>query len=602
MSSSPRRKENAQTFRWIVQIAVFVYVLLISIGKYLSWSNTANLHSICPFGGVVNLYTFFSSGNYVAKLHQATFILLIALVVGLILTGKSFCGWICPLGSVQEWLGKLGRKLFPRIYDKLPRKLSYVLGFAKYLILAWVVYQTALTAKLFFEPWDPYWNLFNIWTSEIAISGYVVTGLTLFFSLFLERPFCRFACPLGAINGLTNSFSLLNIKREEKTCIHCDRCNQMCPMKIVVSQQTTVDNIECIRCLQCTEICPVNAKTGSTLKLRGVWDRPDGKRKAVPKVAYLSIVLGAFFLPILIAVVGGNFITERPSVYTTVEDIKGSSPLQDIFDNFPVSREEFYRGFGLPDSIPPATLLKDVGPLMGIPKEEEIIAPTVVREAIRRMNQTIEQLAQAGVVTPAEVLTLTSKAGLTPSSLARQLWSKGEPGTIAYILSGLWPKDFQGPGGTPTPSATPTASPTPSIKGTTTLSELKALFPDQFTTVLSEFGIPADEPLTNTLKDLGAQYGFEVTAVRDFLGLSTPTPTSTGTITPSTTGTPPVSLKGTTTLGEIQTLLGDRYAGFLAQFGISSDELATAALKDLKDTYGFEITAVQSFVWGLLSP
>jgi hypothetical protein len=226
------------------------------------------------------------------------------------------------------------------------------------------------------------------------------------------------------------------------------------------------------------------------------------------------------------------------------------------------------------------------------------------------MDQTIEQLAQAGVVTPAEVLTLTSKAGLTPSSLARQLWSKGEPGTIAYILSGLWPKDFQGPGGTPTPSATPTASPTPSIKGTTTLSELKALFPDQFTTVLSEFGIPADEPLTNTLKDLGAQYGFEVTAVRDFLGLSTPTPTSTGTITPSTTGTitpsttgtPPVSLKGTTTLGEIQTLLGDRYAGFLAQFGISSDELATAALKDLKDTYGFEITAVQSFVWGLLSP
>jgi polyferredoxin len=153
--SSPRHKENAQTFRLIVQILIFVYVLFISIGKYLSWSNTANLHSICPFGGVVNLYTFFSSGNYVAKLHQATFILLIALIAGLILTGKSFCGWICPLGSVQEWLGKVGRKLFPRIYDKLPHKLSYVLGFAKYLILIWVVYQTALTAKLFFEPWGP---------------------------------------------------------------------------------------------------------------------------------------------------------------------------------------------------------------------------------------------------------------------------------------------------------------------------------------------------------------------------------------------------------------------------------------------------------------
>jgi Pyruvate/2-oxoacid:ferredoxin oxidoreductase delta subunit len=580
-------------------------VLFISIGKYLSWSNTANLHSICPFGGVVNLYTFFSSGNYVAKLHQATFILLIALIAGLILTGKSFCGWICPLGSVQEWLGKVGRKLFPRIYDKLPHKLSYVLGFAKYLILIWVVYQTALTAKLFFEPWGPYWNLFNIWTSEIAISGYVVTGLTLFFSLFVERPFCRFACPLGAINGLTNSFSLLNIKREEKTCIHCDRCDKVCPMKIVVSKQTTVDNIECIRCLRCTEICPVNATTGSTLKLRGLGDRPDGKRKAVPKVAYLSIALGAFFLPILIAVVGGNFITERPSIYTTVEDIKGSSPLQDIFDNFPVSKEEFYRGFGLPDSIPPATLLKDVGPLMGIPKEEEIIAPTVVREAIRQIDGTIEQLAQAGVVKPEEVLTLASKAGLIPSSPARQLWSKGEPGTIAYVLSGLWPKDFQGPGGIPTPSA----SPTPSIKGTTTLSELQELFPHRFAAVLSQFGIPADAPLTSALKDLGAQYGFEVTAVRDFLelGTSTPTSSSSPSATPSSTSpnpttTPSTTVKGTTTLEEIKTMLGSRYAEFLTQFGISSDEPTTVILKDLGAKYGFEVTAIRDYIVALPTP
>ncbi len=86
---------------------------------------------------------------------------------------------------------------------------------------------------LFFEPWDPYWNLFNIWTSEIAISGYVVTGLTLFSRFAWSVRSAASPAPAGAINGLTNSFSLLNIKREEKTCIHCDRCDQVCPVKIV---------------------------------------------------------------------------------------------------------------------------------------------------------------------------------------------------------------------------------------------------------------------------------------------------------------------------------------------------------------------------------
>lgn len=88
-----------------------------------------------------------------------------------------------------------------------------------------------------FEPYDPYYNLFNIWTDEIVITGYISVLLTLGLSLFIERPFCRYACPLGAINGLFNSISIFGIKRKKDTCINCSLCDKACPVGIVVSEK-----------------------------------------------------------------------------------------------------------------------------------------------------------------------------------------------------------------------------------------------------------------------------------------------------------------------------------------------------------------------------
>ena len=74
-----------------------------------------NLHTICPLGGVVNLYTYAADGGYVAKLHSAVFVMLLALLIGLVLTGKSFCGWICPLigaaGPRVDWAATLASRL-----------------------------------------------------------------------------------------------------------------------------------------------------------------------------------------------------------------------------------------------------------------------------------------------------------------------------------------------------------------------------------------------------------------------------------------------------------------------------------------------------------
>lgn len=88
----------------------------------------------------------------------------------------------------------------------------------RYVVLIWVIVQTARTSKLVFQNYDPYYNLFNIWTDEIAVSGYIVVAITLMLSLIIERPFCRYACPLGAFNGFFNRFSYITIKRNKETC------------------------------------------------------------------------------------------------------------------------------------------------------------------------------------------------------------------------------------------------------------------------------------------------------------------------------------------------------------------------------------------------
>jgi polyferredoxin len=164
---------------------------------------------------------------------------------------------------VQEWVGKLGKKIFRRRYNHfVPAKLDNVLRYLRYGVLAWVVYVTATTGTLIFEAYDPYFALFNFWSMEVAWSALAILGVTLILSVFVERPWCKYACPYGAVLGITNLFRVFSIKRSELTCKADGACSIMCPMNIPVDTKKTVRDHQCISCLECTSeaICPV-AKT-----------------------------------------------------------------------------------------------------------------------------------------------------------------------------------------------------------------------------------------------------------------------------------------------------------------------------------------------------
>ena len=261
-------KKPKSRWRLVVQIAFFVLIAAISANQGLELAgvsipvlSAASLHAICPFGGVVSIYQVVTAGTFVKKVHSASFILMgIGFLVAL-LFGPVFCGWVCPMGSIQEWFGRLGKKLFGRRYNRLvPARLDQVLRHLRYAVLAWVLSMTAVTGMLAFEAVDPYYALFNLWSSEVAIGGIIALAVTLLASLLVERPFCKYACPYGAVLGVFNLFRIFGIRRNPPTCTNCKACDRTCPMNIEVStKKGRVRDHQCISCMECTseKACPV---------------------------------------------------------------------------------------------------------------------------------------------------------------------------------------------------------------------------------------------------------------------------------------------------------------------------------------------------------
>ncbi|MCK8060435.1 MULTISPECIES: 4Fe-4S binding protein [unclassified Fusibacter] len=253
--------------RFYVQLFFFVFIALIvanhqleDIGLSIPLIPTLSLHAICPFGGVETLYSLVTYNQYLPKLHESTIILFGLVMISSILFGPMLCSYLCPLGSIQEWVGKLGKRLFKSKYNNfIPRKLDYWMRYFRYFSLVAVVYLTAKSLTLVFLEVDPFYALFNFYTSEVAIGSILVLIATLGLSLFVERPWCKYACPYGALLGLTNLIRIFPIRRKEDSCTSCKLCDRNCPMNIEISTKSSIRDTGCIACHDClSEVsCPI---------------------------------------------------------------------------------------------------------------------------------------------------------------------------------------------------------------------------------------------------------------------------------------------------------------------------------------------------------
>lgn len=263
-----------QTFRRVVQTGVAAFIAFIAIQHVVIGENgpviTASPEAYCPFGGLETLYKYLTSGGaFVSHTHLSNVVLLIAVLAVALLLRSAFCGWICPLGFFQDLVSNLSRFLQKRLpglrramasLKKRGARLAILdryLRTIKYLVLVWAVGGSAYFGYMVFRDYDPWSALINI--AEFSFTpGLVILIITLVASFFIERPWCRYACPLGAASGILGKLSPIYLKREASACTSCKICTTSCPMGLEVHTATTIKSVDCVSCLECVGSCPRN--------------------------------------------------------------------------------------------------------------------------------------------------------------------------------------------------------------------------------------------------------------------------------------------------------------------------------------------------------
>ena len=267
----PRRStSSARKVRWArhaVQSVLVVWVAWLIWAKATAGPGTASPEAFCPFGGFETAWTYVTTGATVSHVHPANLVLA-AVVIVLALIGRGFfCGWLCPLGTIQEAIRAAAhavtsrvpamRRMGRTIHARTPwwPRVDHVLRYGRYLVLAWALIGAAVTGVMVFREYDPWNALLSVAEFEIS-TAFVVLIAVLVLSLFVDRPFCRYACPLGAVQGLISKASPVAIQRNADACLGCEICNYACPMSLPVNTSTRITDAECIGCLACVAACP----------------------------------------------------------------------------------------------------------------------------------------------------------------------------------------------------------------------------------------------------------------------------------------------------------------------------------------------------------
>ncbi len=216
-----------------------------------------SIHNFCPyavvcFGFLKGNLLFFSIGVAALGILIGMSFMIISMFFG-----RVFCGYICPLGTLQELLFALrSKKRGKRMNWLVERKLARF----KYFVLALNILLVVAGLTWVFIPFCPIYGISRL--PSLALGGLAVFVLILVVGFFVERLWCRYLCPyaallnlaqgLGKLFGIKRTMVLRNLER----CIDCGICSANCPMNLDITSSEYVDDPNCIHCLRCSQKCP----------------------------------------------------------------------------------------------------------------------------------------------------------------------------------------------------------------------------------------------------------------------------------------------------------------------------------------------------------
>lgn len=247
--AAKKRFSKVQLFRIFVQLLFFILLP----GLYTT-----------AFAGIKTVYQGIMQNTFNFAQDFPSLIGALSILPITLLFGRFFCGWMCAFGAISDWFYLLGNKVF-HIKYMMNLQTDKTFKFIKYVILIFLV-AIIWSFDLNFDIVNP-WNAFGVLATVTKVPdiSYVLqyfaigTFILLFIligSLFVERFFCRYLCPFGAIFTLVSKLSLFKIRKPSDKCESCQLCTKKCSMGIPLYKYDKVTSGECIQCLKCVSSCP----------------------------------------------------------------------------------------------------------------------------------------------------------------------------------------------------------------------------------------------------------------------------------------------------------------------------------------------------------
>ncbi|PKU22988.1 4Fe-4S binding protein [Telmatospirillum siberiense] len=213
-----------------------------------------------PIAGLLNLKYFLTTGR-VPSVHPAAMFLLVAFLTISLLLKKSFCSWLCPIGTLSEHLWRLGQRVFGKSF-RLPVWPDRILKGSKYLLLGFTLSlagsMSASGIDIFMH--QPFGILADVKMLNFFrhIGEKTLEGLALlaFLSVVIPNFWCTYLCPYGALMGIVSLASPMKIRRNANVCTGCGRCTRACPARLPVDRSSKIISAECTACLRCLSTCP----------------------------------------------------------------------------------------------------------------------------------------------------------------------------------------------------------------------------------------------------------------------------------------------------------------------------------------------------------
>ena len=264
-SKNENSNSSGISTRTVIQIIFLVGSILIGLRHIMPGESSKGgaFDVFCPFGAIETLWPYITSGETLITTSPLNFAILLGVLGVSLIAGRAFCGWMCPIGTLQDFLANISSRYFKNKKKQpggnqinLPYRISARndawLRSLKYLILAIVLLASTFAIYPPLREICPARALFSFQLTTPLLWSVLITFVIT--SLANRRFWCKYLCPMGAILAPFNKIAPLRLVLNQDSCTNCHSCDSACPMDIP-DLTNNLRSAECIECLECQETC-----------------------------------------------------------------------------------------------------------------------------------------------------------------------------------------------------------------------------------------------------------------------------------------------------------------------------------------------------------